>query len=139
MPLIRASVRSRVFALASALLVVVLNGCAEGLYDRQLVQPTDAQGRDCVAGCELPKSQCEQRQRAREEECQRFYAPAKADYDLCVRNGGANCSPPDTCLGPDMSICQVQYDDCFQACGGRVEKQMRPLWSKPATGSGTSG
>jgi hypothetical protein len=121
------------------LLVVVLNGCAESLQDRQLIQPTDAQGRDCVAGCELPKSQCEQRQRAREEECQRFYAPAKADYDLCIKSGGGNCSPPDTCLGPDMRICEVQYDDCFQACGGRVEKQMRPLWSKPVAASQTGG
>lgn len=131
----RASTRIGFFALLAVLLTALLGGCAEQLYDRQLVQPTGADGKECVANCELPKEQCRQRQIAREDECNRYYTPAKADYDLCVRNGASNCTAPDTCLGADMDICDQQYDDCFQACGGRVEKKMRPWWSAPEPAS----
>jgi hypothetical protein len=55
-----------------------------------------------------------------------------ADYDSCAGSGARNCVRPVTCLGPDMSICEQEYDICFTDCGGLVEKRLRPRpWEAP--------
>ncbi len=129
------------FAATLALLSILLvaAGCGQGLYQRDLVRPTSPEGKACLQRCELPKTQCRQRQEAREKECGAIYAIAKADYESCVKSGAATCRAPYTCLGADLSICEQEYDDCFAACGGRVERR---LWAsaaeRPAEKAGAS-
>jgi hypothetical protein len=115
------------FAATLALLAILLlsTGCSQGLYRKDLVQPTSPEGKACLQHCELPKAQCRQRQEAREKECAGIYAVAKADYESCVKSGTAKCRAPYTCLGADLGICDQEYDDCFAACGGRVERRLR--------------
>jgi hypothetical protein len=50
-----------------------------------------------------------------------------------VAGGSSLCSHPESCLGADMTICQRQYEECFTACGGRVERQLRSRpWEAPS-------
>jgi hypothetical protein len=100
-------------------------GCTQGLFHRYAIDPASPEGKTCVQKCELPKAQCRSRQEAREKECGQIYAIAKSEFDLCVKSGAARCKAPYTCLGADLSICDQQYDDCFAACGGRIERRLR--------------
>jgi hypothetical protein len=119
--------------------LLVSAGCSQGLYQKDLVQPTGPEGKTCLERCELPKTQCRQRQEARERECGEIYAVAKADYESCIKSGTAKCRAPYTCLGADLSICDQQYDDCFAACGGRVERRLRaPAVEQPEKKTGAN-
>jgi hypothetical protein len=100
-------------------------GCTQGLFHRYAIDPASPEGKTCVQKCELPKAQCRSRQESREKECGQIYAIAKSEFDLCVKSGAARCKAPYTCLGADLSICDQQYDDCFAACGGRIEQRLR--------------
>ncbi len=114
---------------ATLLLLAILlgsAGCTLGPAKPEPVSPTSPEGKACLQRCELPKTQCQQRQEARETECGAIYATARADYDLCIKSGSARCKAPYTCLGADLSICDQQYDDCFSDCAGRAERQQQP-------------
>ena len=114
-----------VATLALLATLLVSAGCSQGLYRKDLVQPGSPEGKACLQRCELPKSQCRQRQQARETECGQIYAVAKAEYASCVKSGTAKCRAPYTCLGADLSICDQEYDDCFAACGGQIERRLQ--------------
>ena len=113
-------------------------GCSQGLFQQDLVKPDGPEGKVCLERCELSRSQCQTRQKVRETQCQERFAAAQADYQDCIKSGSGNCRAPFACLGADMSICDQQYDDCFTACGGRVERRMRSIGASPtAAGSDT--
>lgn len=119
--------------LVLALTVGLLGGCAGGLHEQQLIQPQGPSSQACLARCDRLKEECEARQNLREQDCGERVAAATADYERCVGSGSAPCSRPESCLGADMSICERQYEECFVACGGRVERQLRPRpWEPPA-------
>ncbi len=120
----------RLFAL---LAVGLLGGCTDSLHEQRLIQPEGPSSQACLERCNRFKGECEARQNLREQECGERVAAAKADHELCVSGGSAPCSQPESCLGADMSICQRQYEECFTACGGRVERQLRsrPWESQP--------
>lgn len=107
--------------------LIALGGCSQGLYQRESVPPAGAQAKECLGRCDLIKTQCRQRQEARETECGAIYAVAKSEYDLCVQGGAGRCRAPYTCLGADMGICDREYDDCFTLCGGRIERRIQPF------------
>ncbi len=109
----------------SVALLALVVGCSQGLYEKRLIAPDASQGQTCRNRCELLKTQCRQRQDTRERACRDWHAEAKADSDLCRGGGSANCRPPETCLGADMTICDRQYEDCFITCGGRIEKRIK--------------
>lgn len=139
MPLLHTARATRHLARLTGVIAMLLlvTGCSRGLYTTRLVAPAQppgqSEGPTCLAHCDLLKTQCRQRQETRERACGDWYAAARKDYDLC-RGGTAKggCRAPDTCLGADMGICDQQYEGCFTACGGRVERQLR-------LGSGTQG
>ena len=100
----------------------VLAGCAIGPNKRTLIPPSTSEGQACLPKCDLIRTQCEGRQQGREQECLQRYATAKSEYDLCIQSGSESCKEPEPCTGADMGICRIEYDECFTACGGRVEK-----------------
>jgi hypothetical protein len=119
--------------LAAVLAFAFLAGCADGLYEQRLIQPEGSSSQACLDRCARLKDECEARQTLREQECAERVAAAKADYELCKSSGSGPCNQPESCLGADMSICERHYEDCFTACGGRVERQLRPRpWEPPA-------
>jgi hypothetical protein len=114
-----------VATLALLATLLVSAGCSQGLNRKDLVQPTSPEGQACLQRCELPKSQCRQRQQARENECGQIYAVAKSEYVSCVKSGTAKCRAPYTCLGADLSICDQEYDACFADCGNQIERRLQ--------------
>ncbi len=116
------------------LLVMLLGACTPKLYETRLIPATGPEAETCLQHCELPKTQCQQRQETRERSCEERYTAARADYDVCIANKSPNCRAPVGCLGVDLSICDRQYTDCFADCGGRIEKRLRP---QLGSGSGT--
>jgi hypothetical protein len=107
--------------LIGVLAILASTGCANRLQERQLLPPTDPQAQACLASCELSRTQCDGRQRARETECRTQYERLTADLDACLATPGALCLRPDSCVGADMSICTIQYEECVVGCGGTVE------------------
>ncbi len=120
------------YLLIGVLAILASSGCANRFQERQLLPPTDPQAQACLASCELSKTQCEGRQRARETECQAQYAQRTADLDACLATPGSLCLRPDSCLGADMSICAIEYEECVVGCGGTVETHFS-LTGTPST------
>ncbi len=117
--------------LIAALTMVLFSGCANHFEERRVIAPTDPQAQACVADCDLKQQQCEQRQRLREEECRAQFNQLTTDLDACLATPGALCVRPDACLGADMHVCRVQYEECLVACGGTIETS----FSMPGTAS----
>ena len=103
--------------------ILAAAGCTNHLQERSLIPPTDPQAQACVASCELSRSQCEQRQRTREDECRVFYERLSAEHDACLATPGALCIRPAPCEAADMTICSIQHEECIVGCGGTVETQ----------------
>jgi hypothetical protein len=104
-----------------ALAILIFSGCANQFEERRLIAPEDPQAQSCVAECDRKQQQCEQRQGLREEECRSHYDRLTSDLDACLATPGALCVRPDSCIGADMTVCKIQYEECIVACGGRVE------------------
>ncbi len=119
-----------ILALLSPLLVA---GCESPFLKPPSVQaPTDTSN-PCVANCTLMKTQCEQRQLQREQECQGHVARLAAERENCPTHGSQHCAPPIDCLGPDMSICATQYGDCVADCGQPVAPPAKRPAAPPET------
>ncbi|NKN33424.1 hypothetical protein [Marichromatium bheemlicum] len=114
-------------ALAAALLVLSLGGCATTTTSTDF-KAHDPQSRTCLARCEITRTHCEQRQQLRERECQTHIEMVGEDYETCVANRGIGCLKPDTCLGADLRICRIQYGECVAVC----EARYRPGAVQPA-------
>lgn len=122
--------------LAFLAVLLILAGCSQGLSRKDPVQPTGPEGKVCLQRCELPKTQCRQRQEAREKECGEIYAVARAEYDSCVKSGTANCRAPYTCLGADLSICDQEHDDCVAACIDQMARRLPAAATEKPTKAG---
>jgi len=118
--------------LAAVLAAGLSVGCADRLYERKLIAPEGTADQACLDRCSRLRDECEARQTLREQECAERVDAAKADYDACSGRGSGLCAAPESCLGADMGICQRQHEDCFTACGGRVERKLRERpWEAP--------
>ena len=115
MPLSARSRRSAV-VLAAALIVAGIGGCKTWPAAPDAAQATQPADQSCVRQCDLAKTQCEQRQRQREEECQTHAQHASQSETGCRSRPGHHCQHPVPCLGADLSICKVQYDECIPDC-----------------------
>jgi len=99
---------------------IALAGCTGSLQERQLTMPSSPEAQACVANCELSQQQCRQRQTLREAECNALDARLSSELAACQATPGAICVQPMGCLGPDMTICTAQFEDCIVACGGTL-------------------
>jgi hypothetical protein len=107
--------------LIGALAALALSGCGHHFHERHLVSPTAPEAQDCIARCDQGRVQCEGRQRGRESECRVHFERLTADLDACRATPSALCVQPDACFEADMSVCEIQYEECIVACGGKVE------------------
>jgi hypothetical protein len=133
---------ARAASLAFLAVLLMSAGCSQGLSRTDPVQPASPQDKACLQRCELPRTQCRQRQEAREKECGEIYALARAEYDSCVKSGTARCKAPYTCLGADLSICDQEYDDCFAACRDQMARRTPAAATEKSAakaGAGTGG
>jgi hypothetical protein len=101
--------------------ILVAAGCTNHLQERHVIPPTDPQAQACLASCDLSRSQCEQRQRTREDDCRMYFEQLSADHDACLATPGALCIRPEACQAADMTICTIQHQECIVGCGGTVE------------------
>lgn len=125
MSLSLAATRPFAFFLATVLFIA-LTGCQTPFVKQEVKNPTVNLDQACVASCDLARSQCEQRQRLREEQCQQDFQQISADHLTCVATRGRPCQQPVTCLGADLRICKIQHEECVLACGGRVQLPVGP-------------
>jgi hypothetical protein len=116
----------------------LLAGCAAGHSQRALIPPDTPEGQACLPECDLIRTQCEGRQKGREQECLAHYDAAQSEYDLCVQSGAETCTAPEACIGADMEICRIQYEECFTACGGRLEKGLASTSAPKSTATDTT-
>ena len=119
---------------ATILAVGLMTGCADRLYEQRLIEPEGTGSQSCLERCTRLQEECEARQTVREQECAERVAVSEGDRASCAGSGSDPCTPPESCLGADMSICQRQYEECFSDCGGRVERRLRSRpWETPTT------
>ena len=132
--------RILIAAAAAPLLAALLGGCAK---EYAFIPPSDAEGKACVAQCQVSQTgcrrdqdrraeaaadQCEVESARREEACT-IKAPieyaaclkfAKNDEErkACVLN---DCEQPSCQPSANYGLCAGDYRTCFQSCGGRIE------------------
>jgi hypothetical protein len=70
----------------------------------------------CAANCDIAKTQCEERQRLREQLCQEQTTRLKNDATPCNTTTNPICSQPIACLGEDLNLCRVQHSECLSRC-----------------------
>lgn len=70
----------------------------------------------CAASCDTAKTQCEERQRLREQLCQEQAERLKNDTPPCNTTANPLCPQPTACLGEDLSLCRVQHAECLSRC-----------------------
>jgi hypothetical protein len=103
----------------SALVAVCISACGP-VYDTRytFVPPERPEGRTCVFQCENSKLQCQNMQDMQKQNCE---FRAQLEYERCKDRGEKHCYE-DYCSS-DYSRCDEQYRNCFQACGGTVNRQ----------------
>ena len=71
----------------------------------------------CAANCDTARTQCEERQRLREQLCQEQTTRLQNDTTPCNTTTNPLCPKPTACLGEDLKLCRVQHAECLSRCG----------------------
>lgn len=79
-------------------------------------RPTPSASPVCQERCARPREECEQRQTARERDCQERAETAEAAYASCTTRKDRSCHQPVPCLGADLAICRIEFADCVREC-----------------------
>lgn len=122
--------------LSAALIAALLAGCQ--VLPIGKAQPTGdpaaapvTTNSACAESCNLQKTQCEQRQALREQDCQASRSGFESGAERCPTRVGTHCVEPVACLGQDLSICETLLAECLSECGS--EPATAPA---PAIGTG---
>lgn len=110
---------------------LLLSACGP-IYETQYryTPPGDAEGRACIAQCDVGKTQCrinaDLRAENRQLRCER---EAARDFERCLTTQGADpeksqchrrlCS--ENSASEDHAQCDADHRVCFQGCGGVVD------------------
>ena len=70
----------------------------------------------CAANCDTARTQCEERQRLREQLCQEQTTRLQNDTTPCNTTTNPLCPKPTACLGEDLGLCRVQHAECLTRC-----------------------
>ncbi|MBK1718833.1 hypothetical protein [Thiocystis violacea] len=117
--------------LVALLSSVLLVGCESNPFKQPAPTPLVEPGNACVSNCELMKTQCDQRQQLRERLCQEYAAQLQTEQRECRDGTGPLCVQPIECLGADMKLCSVQYDQCLMECGSERARPADPAPAEP--------
>ena len=76
----------------------------------------------CVEECEVNRMQCRDGIDGQANQCKAMYRRLEREYDNCIAmRGSGRCRKPQRCPVKRNSKCNKPYDQCFIACGGRIE------------------
>lgn len=116
--------------IALACVCTALSACGP-IYDTQysFIPPKNSQGRICIGNCDNLQMQCRHIEDMRVSQCEQ---QSRLDRDLCERElrldedrsakwyecTGISCTS-------DYTLCESQYRNCFQSCGGEVRAETR--------------
>ncbi len=99
------------------------------IYDTQYsyFPPESSEGRACIFQCENSRSQCQELEHYRNQDCERR---STYDYERCRddiryrydREPKWNECSESSCSA-DEERCDSQFRYCYQSCGGRVDAQ----------------
>ena len=109
----------------SGILIVLLfsiTACSS-VPKKDYIQPDDPEIDECVSQCNVVKVQCRDRARESYDWCTRDYQYKRAEHQRCVASKGVFCIAPRACPGLEIKGCVVQYDDCFEGCGGTIRER----------------
>lgn len=70
----------------------------------------------CAVNCDTARTQCEERQRLREQLCQEQATRLQNDTTPCNTTTNPLCPKPTACLGEDLGLCRVQHAECLTRC-----------------------
>lgn len=117
--------RTALIATTLMLVAALTAGCQNLIPGTASIQPATAAKADstCVAHCELKKSQCEQRQLLREQDCQQSKTQIAAEQPNCSPKEGPLCVQALECLGADLGICLTEFELCVAECPSGVTTQ----------------
>ena len=98
-----------------AALLVTGSAFAKKIY----VEPTEAVA-ECADQCNVVKMQCRAHAKDRYDYCKAVYQQQQRQFNWCRRQGG-NCIRPERCPVMQTKGCTINYDLCFESCGGTIE------------------
>ncbi len=116
--------RTRFTRLAMLTAVVFLTAC-QATTQKVYSEPDDPDAQACISQCNVNKTDCRKNRTDEYRVCKERRKYYQRQYELCVKSGNAYCEPIDRCPQPAIRQCTVQYDQCFNACGGIIETQDR--------------
>ena len=118
-----------IVVLTSALLLLV--GCQFNPLKPKPDAPTASAAPEsaCAANCDLARTQCEERQRLREQLCQEQATRLQNDATPCNTTANPLCPKPTACLGEDMGLCSTQHAECLSRC---AKAPSEPAEAEPA-------
>ena len=102
-------------------LVLSMAGCSSA-PKKEYIEPDDPEIDACIRQCNVVKVQCRDRARENYDWCRRNYEYKRTEYQRCVAATGKFCIAPRPCPGLEVKACIVQYDDCFEGCGGIIRQ-----------------
>lgn len=102
---------------AAALLGAALIGSCQSIVPQDAATAAASTADSaCVSRCDLKKTQCEERQKLREQDCQMYRDQLVPEGGSCITRIGSSCVEPVDCLGADEGICQTQLRECILEC-----------------------
>jgi hypothetical protein len=126
---------------SSAVLLLVLSGCGP-IYDTQysFEPPQSASGPHCIYQCDTTKAQCIELKQMRADSCnersqrQSYYCTEDIRSRYNREPKWYECT--EELCSDDTDFCDDQYRSCYQACGGRVNRETRCIANCPTQPQG---
>lgn len=120
--------KNKINLLVAVLFTCFLNSCGP-VYDTQYsyIPPDSSEGRACIFQCENSRSQCQELEQYRSQDCERrsSYDQDRCEEDIRYRYdrepkwyecGSSSCTV-------DEERCESQYRYCYESCGGKVDQK----------------
>ncbi|MEM7706261.1 MAG: hypothetical protein AAF358_11950 [Pseudomonadota bacterium] len=74
----------------------------------------------CADQCNVVKMQCRAHAKDQYDYCKAVFREQQRQFNWCRRQGG-NCIRPQRCPVLQTKGCTINYDLCFESCGGVIE------------------
>ena len=103
--------------------LLLLIECSDSFSKEYIIAPIPGTAA-CVEECEVTKMRCRDAINDQARQCRSRYRQQESEYDYCVETRGTfgRCKKPSRCpLNHVSKKCNEPYDQCFIACGGRIE------------------
>ena len=106
---------------------LLLGGCGPS-YTYRYSPPPSPHGLDCINSCAMQRNHCKQLARLEENSQRALYQAELRAYQYC-KDSKPNKNTRHSCPYPSYpffnnagSECQPDYDSCYMACGGTIQR-----------------